>query len=274
MTIELPPSWVYPDDFGTPTGVMRGQTIPSYPLAVGIAQRMRDAGYIQGNWWSLMRNQLLVAQYNIPAFSPGLLLHDMVAAHHADQLKATQPSMLDSEAWAKGRDKQAHTHLTLDMTLIEETSFSGGIFTPLKAFAHYLMGEGRTATVPINNIGINPTTEKLPDLKAIIDTAPVGVTNVEMIVPYYTGLDSFNARYYLGNITLKIVGQVTHLASGTVSFAGTARAFNDVYDANRRNHRNDWDEKATTALRGVEKASNAKTYEIQILGELPLHFQK
>lgn len=274
MTIELAPTYVYPDNYGTPAGVMSGQTIPSYPLAVGIAQGLRDAGYIQGNWWSLMRNQLLVAPYNIPAFSPGLLLHDMVTAHHADELKATQPSMLDSKAWAKGREKLKNTHLTSDMTLIEETSFSGGIFTPLKAFAHYLMGEGRTATVPINGIGISPTPEKLPDLKAVIDTAPVGVTNVEMIVPYYTGLDSFNARYYLGNITLKIVGQVTRLASGAVSFAGTAKAFNDVYDANRSNHRNDWDEKATTALRGVEKAANAKTYEIQILDELPLHFQK
>lgn len=275
MALEIGYTYVYPDQYGLPTPGGTGVTAPFPAQVIAVAQGRRDVGYISGNWWSILSIKLRDLINNRPQFGfDGILKGDLVAAHHADFLMATNPSVTAAEAWKIGRDKANRTNLYNTPVLNTETQFSGGTFTAMKAFSHYLMGGGSTVTVPLNSIGISPTPEKIPALQLLVDSAPQGDTHVDIVVPYYTGQDSLNARYYLGNITLNVVGNIKKEASGAVSFIGYARAFNDVYDANRSDHRNDFDERATTGLRAVEKSANAIPYEIQMPGNLPISYSK
>lgn len=148
------------------------------------------------------------------------------------------------------------------------------MFTPFKAIGHWLLGKGKPTSVRLDRIGISPAPNKIPNLMAVINTAGVGITSVNMRVPYSTAQDSNIARIYLGNITLQITGQVIRNTSGSLSFTGTAKAFSDRYDANASNHRSVFDEKATTALHQVGRVARAQDYEIRITGELPINFSR
>lgn len=137
-----------------------------------------------------------------------------------------------------------------------------------------LLGKGKPARVRLDRVGISPTPNKIPDLMAIINAAGVGVTTINLKVPYPTAQDSNVARIYLGNITLQIKGEVIRYTSGNLKFAGTVKAYPDRYDATASSHRAAFDEGATTALREVGRVARAQDYEIRITGELPINFSR
>ncbi|MDD1014129.1 lipid II-degrading bacteriocin [Pseudomonas sp. TNT2022 ID1025] len=234
------------------------------------AWAQRDDAYVSGNWWAMLCLDLKRAQYNRPPFSLGLMAPDLLCSHHADQLIANDPNLPNQVAWRQGRIKSTKYGADKSSTLSTEVNFSGGIFTPLKALAHAIYGNGATTTVPLENTGIEPTVEKTPELKQAIDSAMLGSSSIDINVTYYTGQDSFAARVYLGDITLRIIGTVNKDANGKVEFSGHARAYNDRYDGDANIHRLPIDEALTTALRAIMKNSNATSYQIKIPGSLPI----
>lgn len=232
----------------------------------------RDDAYLTGNWWAMFCLDLERSQFNKPPYSLGLMSADLLCAHHADQLKATIAGITDSAAWQKGRGKATAFGADKSDSLTTENKFSGDSFTPLKAFAHFIYGNGSTATVPLEKIGISPSPEKISELKEAMDSAPIGETSVDIRVAYDTFQDSFNTGTYLGNITLRIEGTINRTEEGKVSFSGQARAFNDIYDGNASTHRKYLTEAATTALRNIGTTTNAKEYQIEIPGSINLNF--
>ncbi|MCY1442110.1 Colicin-M [compost metagenome] len=172
-------------------------------------------------------------------------------------------------AWAQSFEQNKSN---LDVTpLAAPIEFSGGVLTPFVALAHWVLGRGQQAKVNINNIGISPSVEKIPQLVAAFDSANIGTGRLDITFPYNTGMDSNISRIYLGSITLRVMGDVTKAADGSVSFTGTIRAYSDKYDANASSHRGGFDEVATSLLREVGRVANAQDYEILIEGELPLN---
>ncbi|WP_122320506.1 lipid II-degrading bacteriocin [Pseudomonas cichorii] len=269
MTVELPNIYVYPDDYGTVSGVTRINPLMGGMQALMQARAQRDVAYLAGNWWSIVNSQLKMIASNRPPYClAGMMADDFHSVAYADFIKTVNPGVSNEDALAAGRSDG----LRKKAQALATPEFSGGIFTPIKALMHFLQAEGTPATVPLNRTGIKPAADKIPDLMAIIRTARIGKTSVDLTVPYYTGQDSFTARMYLGSITIRITGEVIHTASGVISFVGEVRAYNDVYDANRSQHRNDFDERATKNLREMERVSGAVPYEIKMPGSIPISY--
>lgn len=202
----------------------------------------------------------------------GIIIGELKVAHGADLLMLRNSTLSTADAWNLGIKEGAKIKSTDQLAVEQE--FSGGIFTPFKAFGHWLLGKGKPASVRLERVGISPTPSKIPELMAIINTAGIGVTTVNMKVPYSTAQDSNVARIYLGNITLQITGDVTRYTSGILKFSGKIKAYSDRYDANASSHRAAFDEGATSALREVGRVANAQDYEIRIIGELPINFSR
>ncbi|QYX50375.1 lipid II-degrading bacteriocin [Pseudomonas tussilaginis] len=146
------------------------------------------------------------------------------------------------------------------------------MFTPLKAFAHFIYGKGATATVPLEKTRLSPSPQKIPELQKMIDSAAIGKTEIDIRVNYDTFQDSFNTGAYLGNITLRIIGTIERNKEGKVTFSGQARAYNDIYDGNASTHRQIWAETLTTALRLVGEKNKATHYEIELPGSIPITY--
>lgn len=143
--------------------------------------------------------------------------------------------------------------------------FSGGLLSGMHAIQHSIDGKGEAATFPIQNIGLQVNLSQIPDvMNAIHSARPVGMSSVDVKFPYNVGKDSASSWLVLGNITLRVVGQVDKNASGTWSFNGAIRAYNDKYDANPSSHRSWLGESLTSILGKVMKYD----YPIIIPGEI------
>lgn len=274
MNNELPLTLVYPDEFGTSRGSGRGLPNPAPLAMIGKMIQERNVAYERGHWPQMLGRHLVAMRNNRPVRYglDSFIIGDLKVAHGADLLMLRNPGLGTADAWKQG--VREGSKVTDTQQLAVEQEFSGGVFTPFKAIGHRLLGKGKPASVRLDRIGISPTPHKIPDLMAIINTAGIGVTTVNLKVPYSTAQDSNIARIYLGNITLQITGQVIRSTSGSLAFTGTAQAFSDRYDANASNHRAVFDEKATTALRQVGRVAQAQDYEIRITGELPINFSR
>ena len=146
--------------------------------------------------------------------------------------------------------------------------FSGGPLSGLHAIQHSIDGKGESATFPIENIGLKVNLSRIPDvMNAIHSARPVGASSIDVKFPYSVSKDSTSSWLVLGNITLRVVGQVDKNASGTWSFNGAIRAYNDRYDANSSTHRSWMGEKLTSVLGKVMKHN----YTIVIPGEIPVN---
>ncbi|MND59094.1 Colicin-M [compost metagenome] len=146
----------------------------------------------------------------------------------------------------------------------QTTELSGGTFSPVKAFAHYLWGNGEKLRIDINNIGLNVKADEIPLLaNTIASTRESGRYYLsDPKVPYATIDDSNVTGAYLGRITLKIEGDFTREENGSWVFDGTAKAYTDIYDFDKIN-RSTLLEILTTAGRVFSGTS----YEIDITGE-------
>ncbi|EXF92034.1 ferredoxin [Pseudomonas fluorescens HK44] len=145
---------------------------------------------------------------------------------------------------------------------------SGGTFTPVKAFTHYLWGDGSKLSVNINNIGLNIRAHEIPLLaNTIASTREAGSYRLsDPKVAYDTRHDSAITAAYLGRITLKAEGDFTRHTNGSWTFDGVLNAYNDIYDFNESN-RSTLLETLTSAGRVLSGTS----YEIEIPGEYRIH---
>jgi hypothetical protein len=141
---------------------------------------------------------------------------------------------------------------------------SGGTFTPIKAFSHYLWGQGQKLSVSINNIGLNIGTSDFQLLaSSIASTREPGTYFLsDPRVTYNTFDDSIITGAYLGRITLKIEGHFTRNENSTWIFDGVVKAYTDTFDFDASN-RAPVLETLTTAGRLFSGTS----YEIEISGE-------
>jgi hypothetical protein len=141
---------------------------------------------------------------------------------------------------------------------------SGGTFTPVKAFTHYLWGNGERLRVDINNIGLNISAHEIPLLaNTIASTRGAGTYHLsDPKVAYATIEDSNITGSYLGRITLRVEGDFTRNTNGSWKFDGIAKAYTDTYDFDESN-RSTLLETLTTAGR----IFSGKSYEIDIAGE-------
>lgn len=245
---------------------------PPFPPHVvrGSAAIRRSGNYLNGNWRAAI-NDLLMARAQYPTFD-GPLKEDLTAAHYADQYMCLHPNATKSDAWLKGLNKASVQSASIDKN---QNELSGDIFSPLKALAHAISGEGTPLHVKIEKIGINPTPNNIPTLRSLLENAHIGSSPIFLEkVGYNSGADSSIAGAYLGNITLKISGIVHKSDSKHFTFTGEARAYHDIYDADASSHRSWLAETSTTVLRAIMDSEQSKPYEIVISGSLPLHYSQ
>ncbi|NER61945.1 lipid II-degrading bacteriocin [Pseudomonas sp. MAFF212428] len=129
--------------------------------------------------------------------------------------------------------------------------FSGGVLTPFHALAHSISGKGEPVIFPVGSIGLNV---KLPSVRPFMDAVNAkgkGVHKIDVKFTHDVRKDSLQSGWALGNITLRVVGNVKVAEDGAWIFDGELRAYDDLYDANASTHR-DWiGESATSFLRSV-----------------------
>lgn len=261
--LVLPPTFVTEDEFD----FLEGFTPPPgyiWTPDTGMIsiEDMQDLWrldmYDSGNWLSAFNSALLSGQ------AKGI--EDLQSAEKADAYLADGKTNSVGLAMELGQEKTAQM-LGID----DVTELSGGILTPMAALAHFLNGNGAPMWTDINNIGLDIELSELPALSNAMQSASEGVTAISLDkVPYNTENDSYLTASWLGNITLKVEGNIVKTGDA-VAFDGVVRAYNDIYDANPASFRSDLAENATTVLRAIEALSPAQPYEIQIVGEIPLH---
>lgn len=141
---------------------------------------------------------------------------------------------------------------------------SGGTFSPVKAFAHYLWGDGESLSVNINNIDLNLKVDDIPSLTdAIASNAEAGSYRFsEQAFVYDTFGSSRVTGTYLGKITLKVEGSFIRHADASWAFTAVVSARPKKFDSIAGN-RAPVLEILTTA--GRMFAGHA--YEIEITGE-------
>lgn len=144
---------------------------------------------------------------------------------------------------------------------------SGGTFTPVKAFAHYLWGSGEKLSVNINNIGLNIRAPDIPLLaQTILSTREAGTYRLsDPKVTYNTFDASIITGAYLGRITLKVEGDFVRDENSKWTFDGVVKAYTDTFDFDASN-RAPLLETLTTAGRVFA----GQPYEIEIPGEYKL----
>lgn len=144
------------------------------------------------------------------------------------------------------------------------TELSGGTFSPIKAFAHYLWGNGERMRVDINNIGLNVKANELPLLaSSIASTREPGTYYLsDPKIPYATINDSTITGAYLGRITLKMEGNFSRDNAGAWVFDGVIRAYTDTYDFDASNRST-----ALELLTTAGRVFSGTHYEIEIFGE-------
>ena len=255
---------------------MGGHPVPSgppltLPLIKAMAASQRLRAYLNGDWHLIINNLLIDAERNTPHFN-GAIKEDLATAHHADQLMCRSLQAVAEQAWKQGFSVAKSRGYDIDAS---ENELSGGVFSPLKALSHALSGEGATMQVKIEKTGIRPTPNNIPALRTLIENAQTGSSRIHLEKVFYdTGIDSKITAAYLGNITLRITGDVHKHDQHHFTFNGEARAYHDRYDANASTHRNWLAEKATTMLDKIMQTKGAKDYDIAITGSLPINYSE
>lgn len=197
------------------------------------------------------------------------LLFDIAKVPVADKYMCLNPYALPTDAMRESINGWGFRKKTT-----EAKELSGGILSPFSAWSHYLDGSGADVLTQINRLGLNLSAAKIPALESAFASAMVGTSPLSIPkVAYNTRQDSWLTWTWLGNISLKIEGTVHKDHNGRVSFVGTARAYNDVYDFNASTHRSELGEAATAGGRYLG-ANKGKPYQIVIQGEAPISIQR
>lgn len=236
------------------------------PAMVFIAQQQeRNVFYSQGMWREMIikitNEQQASIRNGVAVGIVTSIVRDMQAIAFADNYICLNPNMSPAQALNyTARNFKAGS-------VPESTGLSGGALTPVAAFGHFLYGKGAATETNINSLGLNISGTAIPMLESAFARAPVGRTTIVLDkVPYDTASNSWMTGVWLGNITLKIEGVITKHENGKLSFAGGARAYNDLYDANAGTWRTAIGENATSILAAVQTYLNAEPYQIAIKG--------
>lgn len=159
--------------------------------------------------------------------------------------------------------------------LSEARELSGSVLTPVAALSHFLNGDGAEVRTNINNLGLKlSSSTHMPELEKLFASAPYGSSPLRIDkMAYKTGNDSWGTGLWLGSISLKIEG-IVHKGKDNLKFVGNAKAYHDLYDANKGTHRDALSEKATSVLAAIEEYLKGTPYPIAIQGELPINIER
>lgn len=154
-----------------------------------------------------------------------------------------------------------------------EAELSGSVFSPIAALHHSFVGNGSPMWAKIENLGLHLEIEEFSAVHDAMLAAGEGTTHIYLDkLPYNTANDSILTSAYLGNITMKIEGHIDKTGEHVV-FSGTAKAWNDYYDADASHHRSNLGEASTKILDAIHTLTPAQPYEIKLVGEIPIQFE-
>lgn len=272
MTITLAPTYVtaYPEmNSGSQSSSLgpslnSGQSFPpGRPNPVAMSLETRINNYVGANYLSTFQDFLSLHEWRVHSKI------ELKALSAADQLCAEGQELrtvLNKIVYHLKGCQQINEHIIKYPTT--GRIFSGGLLSGLHGIQHSIDGLGQPATFPIQNIGLKVNLLQVPDVMSAIHSArPLGRSPLDVKFLYNVSQDSLSSGLVLGTITLRVVGQVDKNVSGTWSFNGTIRAFNDKYDANPSSHRSWLGEKLTSILGKVMKHE----YTIVIPGEIQVN---
>lgn len=156
-----------------------------------------------------------------------------------------------------------------------DNTMSGSEVMPLRALAHYLFGNGEQMRVNLADLDLNVTPDEINvgggvTLDSMLTSGDyVGTRNITV---EHFGYDTYNddasTGLTLGNVTLKLEGEVSRFDDGSWTFDGEIRAYNDFYDFNPSGHRAFWAEIITEITNQLPGTS----YGISIDGALSVNW--
>jgi hypothetical protein len=257
----------------TPSGLPFPAPIPA--IIFKAQQQERNAYYGKGLWremiLKIMHEQHGAMVNGVISGLSDSVVRDLQTLSYADSYLAQNPHLTPAQALTF-ITKQVNDPL---QTIPKASDLSGSILTPVAALGHFLFGKGTPLVADLPSLSLSPSVTPVPDLNTALAQAPIGTSMISLDkVAYNTANDSWITGSWLGNITLKIEGAATKGTDGSLSFSGTARSYNDIYDANPGTWRNWMDEKATDALAAIQRHLGAKPYEIQIQGTIPIEIHR
>lgn len=147
---------------------------------------------------------------------------------------------------------------------------SGGTFSPVKAFAHYLWGNGESLHVNINHIGLAVRVQDIPSLKDAIASnyEPGNYCLSDHDFVYDTAASQATTGAYLDKITLNVEGVFTRYEDTSWAFDAVLTARPKVFDS-AADSRAPILQTLTTAGR----VFTGQPYAIEITGEQPLQLK-
>jgi hypothetical protein len=157
--------------------------------------------------------------------------------------------------------------------------------TAIGANRHWIESSGKALQYPFDKIdtaSVQP--EQFPAVQEKLKTGTPGSTyKIQGTMPFHTNNDkrewwdprriseqNDNPRWIVGNITLKLDGELVIHPDGSHSFNGKLSALPDLYDMNRSNHRDGVEEFMTTVGRVEGETLGHTNYRIHFRGEKPL----
>lgn len=199
---------------------------------------------------------------NCPTVTHAYFKHKLVNFSLADAF-ASQKYLPPEEALAQA---SASGYSTRYEKVTAE--LSGGTFTPVKAFAHYLWGNGESLRVDINNIGLNLKATDIASLMdAIASNCEAGRYRLgDDDVIYDTSNSSRATGSYLGRITLRIGGIFTRHQDASWTFEGVVSAGPKRFDSSAGNRA-----PVLEMLTSAGRLFSGQAYDIEITGEHALH---
>ncbi|WP_024694426.1 lipid II-degrading bacteriocin [Pseudomonas syringae] len=271
MPIELPPTYIspYPETAVGGNGAFRGQDLSSgQSFPPGMQNPVATVLLQQGDMWcspnclAMFQDQTARDKFGIQS---KVALKTLAAADQRVAEGRELRSSFNEIATDIGRSQQINEYIIKYPQ--PNRVFSGGMMTPFHALAHGMFGLGAPVSFPIQNVGLNVDIRSIPDVMNSIQVArPVGRSSLDVSFAYDVGKDTTSSWLTLGNITLRLVGEIDKSSSGAWTFNGEIRAYNDVYDANPSNHRGWLGENLTSILSEFPFTS----YQIEIPGSLPV----
>jgi hypothetical protein len=279
--MELPPIIITaPDPFYPGLNQGGGGTLQNPAIAFNQMQLIRNNYYVQGMWRQVIVKLCSEAEFYMNK-SGGQFAEWMVGEALGRDLKVLP--FADNYMCVNGVSPEAalwyayqNPLLVTKVDAVQQSNLlSATDLGPVSALGHFINGNGSGVQMDITKLGLTPSVTNIPLLEQYFASMPVGTSSVLIDkVPYDTFADSFNTGVVLGHITLKIEGTASKSESGAIKFNGEARAYNDKYDANQGSFRNALPESATTILRKIQEVTNAKEFEIEIKGSLPINIQR
>ena len=191
---------------------------------------------------------------------------DIILAQHArgtDTTQRPEPAPARGTAPLPEPPPGSPEHETATKELLPEVD------GPLSGLGRWIFRSGKPVRYPFDKID---TTSVIPEqfweVQEILRRGRPGTYKIDGRKSFWVG-KNFDSRFVVGNIRLRIEGDLVIGNRGNYSFKGKLSALPDQYRMYESNHRNDVDE-GTTRLGKALGSLGHSDYKIHITGEKPI----